>query len=113
MNDVGADWFQRSKRLIATQDALDHETPDQQAETAALDELYGLGYDAHAKFAKQIDAVTLDQVRDLARRYLSECVIAVSTPAPAMVKVKSGARTFRSFPPLDLTPRGVQHDSAK
>ncbi len=103
-------WFTRSKELITTADALDRETPAEQAMTAALDELYGLGYDYHDKFDPRIDAVTLDQVRGIARQRLVKCVVTVSTPQPQLVKIQAGERTYSSFPPVELTPRGVQHD---
>jgi zinc protease len=109
--DVQEDWFDRSKRLIVTQDALDHETPESQATNAAMDELYGLGYDAHEKFADEINAVSLDQVRSVARGALSQCVITISTPKPELVNVKTGQRTYPSFPPVELTSKGVQHDA--
>ncbi len=57
--DLVVDWFHRSKQLITTSDAMSDETPDAQATQAATDELFGLGYDYHAKFADQINAVTL------------------------------------------------------
>jgi hypothetical protein len=31
--------------------------------------------------------------------------------AAKIIKVKEGERSYASFPPVDLTPRGVQHDS--
>lgn len=105
------DWFERSKRLIITQDALDSETAHSQAERAALDELFGRGYDAQEQFAQRINGVTLEQLRDVARAYLSECVITVSTPAPDLVNQATGVRTYDAFPPINLTPRGVQHDT--
>jgi hypothetical protein len=37
--------------------------------------------------------------------------VTVSTPAPDAVGVKTGRREYPSFPPVDLTPRGVQHDT--
>jgi len=36
----------------------------------------------------------------------------VCTPSPEAVNVKKGRREYRSFPPVDLTPKGVQHDAA-
>ena len=36
----------------------------------ALDELYGNGYDATARYADEIDAVSADQIIQVARRYL-------------------------------------------
>jgi len=109
--DINTDWFNRSKQLIVTGDAINNETPAAQATQAALDELYGLGYDYHARFPDRINAVTLDDVRRLAASRLTKCVVTVSTPDPDQFKIKTGPRSYPSFPPVDLTPRGVQHDS--
>ena len=53
----------------------------------------------------------LDEVRSVCASRLIKCVVTVSTPAPDAVNVKTGKRTYDSFPPVDLTPRGVQHDA--
>jgi len=111
--DMQSDWFERSKQLITTGEAMENETAAQQAMTASLDELYGLGYDYHAHFAERINSVTLDQVREAARSRLRQCVVSVSTPLPDLVDRKTGERTYSAFPPVDLTPRGVQHDVGK
>ncbi len=111
--DTQPGWFERSKQLITTADSLDHETPAQQAMQAALDELYGLGYDFHDQFIRKIDAVKPSEVTKIAHTRLTNCVVTVSTPAPDDVKIKTGERTYGSFPPVDLTPRGVQHDAGK
>jgi hypothetical protein len=42
---------------------------------------------------------------------LHQCVVTVTTDKPELVKVKEGVRTYDTFAPVDLTPRGVQHDS--
>jgi hypothetical protein len=76
-----------------------------------LDELYGLGYNYHDHFADRINAVTIDQVRNLAASRLTHCVVTISTPEPDKVTTKPGTRTYASFPKVDLTPRGVQHDT--
>jgi len=39
--------------------------------SSAMDELYGLGYDDYKNYDKNIDAVTLDQVKQAARRLLT------------------------------------------
>jgi len=109
--DTQPGWFARSKELMVTSDALEHETPAQQAEQAALDEVLGLGYNYHDQFGKKVEAVKLDEVRNVAANRLNSCVITVSTPDPDAVKTKAGKRTYDSFPPVDLTPRGVQHDA--
>jgi zinc protease len=110
--DMQEDWFKRSKLLITTADALDNETPAAQAATAALDELFGLGYDYHRQFADRINGVTLDQIRQTAAARLRECVVTICTPDPSSVHVATGVRSFGSFPTVDLTPRGVQHDTS-
>ena len=82
------DWFARSKLLITTADALDHETLSAQADGAALDELYGLGFDAHRRFAASINRVTLDQVRQaVAAARLRSCMVTICTPTPDAVTV--------------------------
>ncbi|HEY1628249.1 MAG TPA: hypothetical protein VGF52_00225, partial [Tepidisphaeraceae bacterium] len=111
--DMQPDWFARSKELMTTSDALDHETPAAQATQAALDELYGLGYDYHDQFAPKVNGVSLSDVRSIAQRRLTRCVITVSTPAPKAVSIQPGKRDYPSFPPVDLTPRGVNHDANK
>jgi predicted Zn-dependent peptidase len=111
--DIQENWFGRSKQLVVTSEAMGSETASQQATVAALDELYGLGYAWHEKFAERINAVTLEAVRAVGKERLSRCVVTVSTPEPEVVKVKTGKREYESFPPVDLTPRGVQHDVGK
>ena len=69
-----------------------------------------MGYQYHQGFAERIDAVTLPQVQELARERLSRCVVTICTPAPQTVEIKAGEYGFDSFPPIDLTPRGVRHD---
>jgi zinc protease len=109
--EMNVSWYDRSKKMIVTADALEHETPEAQANTAALDELYNLGFNFHDKFAAGINSVKLEDVQKVARERLNECVVTVCTPAPEVVTVKAGRREYASFPPVDLTPRGVQHDT--
>jgi len=108
--DIQPDWFSRSKEMITTAQALETEKPADQASVAATDELFGLGYGYHAGFADRINAVALAKVQELARRRLSKCVVTICTPTPQNVEIHSGAYSFDSFPPIDLTPRGVRHD---
>ena len=102
--EVNEDWYRRSKELITVTDALMNQTPAEQATTAALDELYGLGYNYHDQFADKVKAVGLDDVRRVARQRLTGAVVAISTPMPEAVNVKTGRREYASFPEVDLTP---------
>jgi zinc protease len=108
--DIQTDWFSRSKEMITTAQALETEKPADQASVAATDELFGLGYGYHAGFADRINAVALPKVQELARRRLSKCVVTICTPTPQNVQIHTGPYSFDSFPPIDLTPRGVRHD---
>jgi zinc protease len=108
--DIQADWFSRSKDMITTAQALETERPADQASVAAIDELFGLGYEYHAGFADRINAVALPNVQELARGRLSKCVVTICTPTPQNVEIHTGAYSFEIFPPIDLTPRGVRHD---
>lgn len=108
--EINPDWFGRARSLIVTAEALHNETAGQQSQTAALNELFGLGYDYHEGFDERINAVELKDVQAAARRLLRECVVTVSTNNPDAVQIKTGQRTYKSFPPVDLTPQGVQHD---
>jgi zinc protease len=109
--DMQVDWFERSKKLITTAEALHNQTAAQQAQTAALDELFGLGYDYHDHFNDRINAVRITDVQQVARLRLNECIVTVTTDHPELVKTKEGVRTYTKFPPVDLTPKGVTHDA--
>jgi zinc protease len=109
--DMQPDWFTRSQGLIVTSDAMQNETPEQQSERAALDELFGLGYDYHDKFAERIGAVTLDGIRAYARTRYRDCVVTICTPDTEVLNIPKGKQEYSSFPTVDLTPKGIQLDT--
>ncbi|MDP9174527.1 MAG: insulinase family protein [Planctomycetota bacterium] len=109
-DDIQQDWFSRCKDMITTSEAMQTETPAEQALQAATEELFGMGFNYHEGFADRINAVEIPQVQQLARSRLRNCVVTICTPAPERVEIKPGERTYASFPTVDLTPRGVQHD---
>lgn len=109
-SDVNMDWFKRSKELMVVADAMENETPSAQATLAAVDEVLGLGYSYHEQFPEQVRKVTLEDVQKMAHQRLSECIVTISTPRPELVQIKPGVRTYSSFPPVDLAPKGVTHD---
>ncbi len=69
-----------SQRVIALQ-AQEYTTIAAQAEQAALDELYGLGYDYHKSFEARMQAVTLKEVVAAARKYFGNHVLVTASPA--------------------------------
>jgi zinc protease len=77
--------LKRSKSKIIGQRKISRQELGGLAATTALDELYGLGYaNSYAEDAK-IEAVTIDQVRAVAQKYLrpEAAVISVINPSPA------------------------------
>jgi zinc protease len=77
--------LKRSKSKIIGQRKISRQELGGLAATTALDELYGLGYsNGYAEDAK-IEAVTIDQVRAVAQKYLrpEAAVISVINPGPA------------------------------
>jgi zinc protease len=77
---ISADEFRAAVRQIVAMHAQENTTLAEQAQQAALDELYGLGYDYDKTFDARIEAVTLDEVVRAARKYLDRSVLVTSSP---------------------------------
>jgi predicted Zn-dependent peptidase len=54
--------------------------PTQQATRAALDELYGLGYDHQRGYEQRIRQVTVEQVKELAATLLKTPLVVTTQP---------------------------------
>ncbi len=67
-----AEELTRAKAKLIGQQDIRHQSNDAFAFSCALDELYGLGFDHHAHWRAEIEAVTLDDVRWVARRYFAD-----------------------------------------
>src|SRR5690606_10062044 len=102
---------ERAKQLMLVSDAMENETGAEQATSAALDELYGMGYDFRDKFVPAVRGVTPDDIRTMARERLVHATVTVTTPQPELVKTEAGQRVYTEFAPVDLTPKGVAHDA--
>ncbi len=111
---LGEGWMDRAKQLMLIDEAMSKQTAADQAESAALDELYGLGFAWSEKFTERVNEVTADKMQRVARRLLSRCVVTVCTPSPDAIKTTvAGKREYDTFPAMDLTPQGVQHDAGQ
>jgi len=64
--------FERAKTRILSQLAFQLQNMDAYAHSAALNELYGLGYDYVHRRRKQIETLTIDSVNEAARKYLMD-----------------------------------------
>ncbi len=74
----------RAKTMCIASNAIDLQTPDQQARGFASDELLGLGFRNANSYEAKISAVTNEQVRAAAQKYLDEkhAALAIVEPAP-------------------------------
>jgi zinc protease len=80
-----------AKQLCIIQDETSKQTNASQAQSAAIAELYGLGYDFVDRYAGGIQAVTKDDVLRVAREYLVEPVTVLRRPAPPEEQQAQGA----------------------
>jgi zinc protease len=69
----------RAKEMIVALHAQENTTISSQAQQAALDELYGLGFGYDRTFDTRITAVTRDDVARVARKYLSGSYVQVTS----------------------------------
>lgn len=81
--EISEEEFRTAQQMVIALHAQENTTIAAQAQQAALDELYGLGYDHDKKFAERISAVTRDDVVRIARKCLGNRVLVTSSPAAA------------------------------
>jgi zinc protease len=80
--EIPKDEFRTAQQMVIALHAQENTTIGEQAQQAALDELYGLGYDYDKTFDARIEAVTLDDVVRVARKYLNNHVLVTTSPNP-------------------------------
>ena len=78
--DISDEEFERSKEMVVALHAQENTTISAQAQQAALDDLYGLGYNYDKTFDARIQAVTKDDVIAVANKYLNNHVLVTSSP---------------------------------
>lgn len=77
---VPADEFELTKQKLIARHAQRNTTPASQAFQAALDELYGLGYEHDSTYADRISAVTIEDVREVVNEFLKDPIVGTSSP---------------------------------
>jgi zinc protease len=77
---IPQDEFDKAKAMLLAAHALQNTTAAEQAFQAALDELYGLGYDYERKYDERIQKVTVADVQKIAKKFFLKGVIATSSP---------------------------------
>jgi zinc protease len=78
--DISDSEFRTAIEQIVALHAQENVTIADQARTAAIDELLGLGYDYDKKFDAEIRAVTKDDVVRAANKYLTNSVLVTTSP---------------------------------
>ena len=100
----------KSKRINA--EVLDKQTNADAAMTAALDELYGFGYDWSEGNADRIMAVTINDVKRVAAKYLAGAkATAVLTSDPTVVEAAPKPSTPAGSTSTPKTTPAVPADS--
>ncbi len=79
---ISEEEFRNAQQRIIALHAQENTTIEQQALQAALDELYGLGYDYDQSFDERIRAVAQDDVVRVARKYFRDRILVTTSPEP-------------------------------
>ncbi|MEE8451931.1 MAG: pitrilysin family protein [Thermoguttaceae bacterium] len=89
---ISEEEFKTAVQMVLSLHAQQNTTIAAQARQAALDDLYGLGYGYEKTFDARIEAVTLDDVVRVARKYLDKYVLATTSPQERPTNDDSDAR---------------------
>lgn len=76
---VPAAELESTKQKLIASHAMQNTTPATQAFQAAVDELYGLGYDYDKHYAARISRVTSDDLKSLIARYFQHAIVVTSS----------------------------------
>lgn len=80
---VNAEELAKAKGICKVMEQLSRQTNGAMGLQAAVEELYGLGYDHSETYTSRIDGVTAEAVLAVAQKYLTNYVMVRTEPAPA------------------------------
>lgn len=79
---IADDDLTRARAKVLTSEFFSRQSNEDRAMSAGLDELYGVGDPDGERFRRRVEAMTADDVRDVARQYLDHAVIIVMSRDP-------------------------------
>lgn len=82
--EIREEEFRAAARMVVAWHAQENTTIGEQARQAAIDELFGLGYDNHKTFDARINAITLEDVIAVAQKYLGNSVLVTASPSEGL-----------------------------
>ncbi len=91
-NKVSKKELERARNYITGSYDIGLQTPAGQAADMANNELFGLGYDFSKRYTKLIQAVTVDDVLRVARKYIDLNAYTISVVGPQTKKVEKTAK---------------------
>ena len=80
---IAAEELKATKQKLIAQESLRNTTPGEQAFQAALNELYGLGYDFDSGYADRVNAVTSDDVQAVVAKFFTYPLVITTQPESA------------------------------
>jgi zinc protease len=85
-----ADELARAKKKLIGQQQIANQSNDSFGYQCALDELYGLGFDSYKQLEQEVEAITLEQIQTVARKYFRDrhYVMAIVRPPKGSAAAK-------------------------
>ena len=77
-----AEELTRAKKKIVGQQEIANQSNDSFGQQAALDELYGLGFDHYKALEREVNAVSLDDIKRVAAKYFRDQPYVLATVRP-------------------------------
>jgi zinc protease len=78
-----SDELARAKKKLVGQQQIANQSNDTLGYTAALDEIYGLGFDHYKDLEREVEAVTVEDVKRVAAKYFEAQPFVIATVRPA------------------------------
>ena len=72
----------RAKKKLIGQQEIANQSNDSFGYQCALDELYGLGFDHYKSLEHDVEAITLDDIRRVAKKYFRDQPYVLATVRP-------------------------------